>query len=94
VRESGGGFHLQDPVAASYWLEFKSRPSYCLAVPAKKPDHNYEIGERVEVTLHDGRIMEGVVKAVVDRTDGKRLQVDYGKDETALVHLWQVRPVK
>jgi putative transposase len=26
------------------------------------------------------------VKAVVDHTDGKRLQVDYGKDETALVH--------
>jgi hypothetical protein len=27
----------------------------------------------------------------VDRTDGVRLQVNYGKDETALVELWRVR---
>ncbi|HXJ11723.1 MAG TPA: hypothetical protein VNH19_05560 [Candidatus Limnocylindrales bacterium] len=63
-------------------------------MPAKQPDHNYKIGDRVEVTLHDGRIVEAVVKAVIDRTDGKRLQVDYGKDETALVHLWQVHTTK
>jgi hypothetical protein len=31
------------------------------------------------------------VKAIINRTDGVRLQVDYGKDETALVYLWQVR---
>jgi hypothetical protein len=30
------------------------------------------------------------VKAVIERTDGKLLQVDFGKDKTALVHLWQV----
>jgi hypothetical protein len=30
------------------------------------------------------------VKAVLERTGGKRLQVDFGKDETALVHLWQI----
>jgi hypothetical protein len=30
------------------------------------------------------------VKAVINRTDGVRLQVDYGKDEAALVYLWQV----
>lgn len=28
-------------------------------------------------------------KAVIERTDGKRLQADFGKDETALIHLWQ-----
>jgi hypothetical protein len=28
---------------------------------------------------------------VINRTDGVRLQVDYGRDETALVYLWQVR---
>ena len=26
----------------------------------------------------------------MERTDGLRLQVDYGKDETALVELWRV----
>jgi hypothetical protein len=30
------------------------------------------------------------VKAVIERTGGKRLQVDSRKDETALVHLWQI----
>jgi hypothetical protein len=30
------------------------------------------------------------VKAIIDRTDDVRLQVDYGKDETVLVYLWQV----
>jgi len=29
---------------------------------------------------------------VINRTDGFRLQVDYGKDETALAYLWQARP--
>jgi hypothetical protein len=45
---------------------------------------------RVKVNLHTGRIVDATVKAVIERTDGKRLQVDFGKDETALVHLWQV----
>jgi hypothetical protein len=31
-----------------------------------------------------------MIKAIIGRTDGKRLQVDFGKDETALVYLWQV----
>jgi hypothetical protein len=30
------------------------------------------------------------VKGVIERTGGKRLQVDFVKDETALVHLWQI----
>lgn len=36
-----------------------------------------------------GQGVDGVVKAIINRTDGVRLQVDYGKDETALVYLWQ-----
>jgi hypothetical protein len=35
-------------------------------------------------------MVEATVKAVIERTGGKRLQVDFGKDETALVYLWQV----
>ena len=37
-----------------------------------------------------GKFVDATIKAVIERTDGKRLQVDFGKDETALVHLWQV----
>ena len=50
----------------------------------------FTVGDRVKVNLHTGRIVDARVKAVIERTDGKRLQVDFGKDETALVHLWQV----
>jgi hypothetical protein len=45
----------------------------------------------VSVILHTGLIVDGTVRAIVERTDGARLQVDYGKDETALVELWRVR---
>ncbi len=31
-----------------------------------------------------------MIKAIIEHTDSKRLQVDFGKDETALVHLRQV----
>jgi hypothetical protein len=53
----------------------------------KKPEdqHQFEVGESVSVTLHTGRIVDATVRAIVEKTDGVRLQVDYGKDETALV---------
>jgi hypothetical protein len=66
------------------------------AMPSKKKaskpeqDATYVVGDRVKVNLHTGRIVDATVKAVIERTDGKRLQVDFGKDGTALVHLWQV----
>jgi hypothetical protein len=60
----------------------------------KKASHSepqdYAVGDRVKVNLHTGRIVEATAKAVIERTSGKRLQVDFGKDETALVYLWQV----
>ena len=61
----------------------------------KKASHSdqessYAVGDRVKVNLHTGRIVDATVKAVIEGTDGKRLQVDSGKDETALVYLWQV----
>lgn len=58
----------------------------------KKPEdpHQFKVGDRVTVTLHSGRIVDGIVRAIIDRTDDLHLQVDYGKDETALVALWRV----
>jgi hypothetical protein len=49
----------------------------------------YEVGDHLMVKLSGGRIVEGTVKAIVDRTDGVRLQVSFG-DETALIYLWQI----
>ena len=50
----------------------------------------FKVGESVSITLHTGRIVDGTVRAIVEKTDGVRLQVDYAKDETALVELWRV----
>jgi len=64
-----------------------------MPINKKKASHSerdYAVGDRVKVNLHTARIVDATVKAIIDRTDGKRLQVDFGKDETALVHLWQV----
>ena len=55
-----------------------------------KPEHQYKVGDHVMVSLHSGELVDGVVKAVIQKTDGTRLQVDYENDRTALVHLWQV----
>jgi len=63
-----------------------------LRVPAHEPKREFKVGDRVTVSLSAGRVVDGIVKAIINRTDGVRLQVDYGKDETALVYLWQVRP--
>jgi hypothetical protein len=64
------------------------------AMPSKKKPPNseptYGVGDRVRVNMHTGRIVDATIKAVIERTDGKRLQVDFGKDLTALIHLWQV----
>ena len=58
---------------------------------ASKPEQDaYSVGDRLQVRLSAGRIVEATVKSVIERTGGKRLQVDFGKDETALIHLWQV----
>jgi hypothetical protein len=53
-------------------------------------DSSCAVGDRVKVNLHTGSMVDATVKAVIDHTDGKRLQLDFGKDKTALVHLWQV----
>jgi hypothetical protein len=52
--------------------------------------NDFIVGDRVKVNMHRGRIVDGTVKAVVNHTDGPRLQVDFGNDETALIYLWQV----
>jgi hypothetical protein len=38
-----------------------------------------------------GRIVQATVKAVVETTEGLRIQVSHGS-ETALIYLWQIVP--
>jgi hypothetical protein len=41
---------------------------------APSSERDYAVGDRVKVNLHTGRIVNATVKAVIERTDGKRLK--------------------
>ena len=43
----------------------------------------FAVGDRVKINLH-------TVRAIIDHTDGQKLQVDFGKDETVLIDPWRV----
>ena len=49
----------------------------------------YKVGDQLEVKLSGGRLVKAVAKAVVDTSEGLRLQVSFG-EETALIYLWQI----
>jgi hypothetical protein len=62
-------------------------PGMACYIAATMPKH--KVGDRVLVKLSGGRIVEATIKAIVDTTDGVRLQVSFG-DETARIYLWQI----
>jgi hypothetical protein len=49
----------------------------------------FKVGEHVIVQLSDGRLVDAEIKAIIETTQGRRLQVSFG-DETARVYVWQV----
>ena len=64
-------------------------------MPKKKPEKEekpYAVGDKVLVKLSGGRLVEGTVKAIRDKSDGQRLQVSFDQ-RTALLHLWQVERI-
>ena len=55
------------------------RRAYIPPVPAKKNPENephYNVGDHTRVNLHAGRIVEAVIRAVIERTDGDSGCVD------------------
>jgi hypothetical protein len=66
----------------SDWLDFWA---CCIAVRM----HKLKVGDLVQASLSGGRVVEATVMAVINKTDGTRLQVSFGH-ETALIYLWQV----
>jgi hypothetical protein len=40
--------------------------------------------------MHGGKIVDAVIKAVLDTTDGLKYQVDFGKDQTATISERQI----
>ncbi len=51
--------------------------------------HKYKVGDHLQVKLSGGRIVEATIKAIVDTTEGVRLQVSFG-EETARIYEWQI----
>ncbi len=49
-----------------------------------------KIGDKIKVNMHAGKIVDATIKAVIDSTDGVKYHVDFGHDQTALVHQWQI----
>ena len=43
----------------------------------KRNINDFGVGDRVKVNMHRGRIVDATIKAIIDRTDGKRLQVAF-----------------
>ena len=58
-------------------------------VPAKPNEPKYKVGDRIQITLNN-KIVEATITAIVQRTDGLRLQVSYGRDLTAPIYEWQI----
>ncbi|MGB7436991.1 MAG: hypothetical protein WBR26_11585 [Candidatus Acidiferrum sp.] len=57
----------------------------------KKDPHHPKVGDHIRVNMHSGKIIDAVIKAVLDGyTNGARYQVDFGKDQTALIYEWQI----
>ena len=59
-------------------------------MPAKEPKREFKVGDKIRVNLHHGKIEDAVVRAVIEHTDGLKLQVDFGHEQTALIEEWQV----
>jgi hypothetical protein len=49
----------------------------------------HKIGDHLLMKLSGGRIIEATIKAIIDTTEGVRLQVSFG-EETARIYEWQV----
>jgi hypothetical protein len=49
----------------------------------------YKIGDHPLVKLTSGRLVEVIVKAVIETTNGVRLQVSFG-EETERICEWQI----
>jgi hypothetical protein len=50
---------------------------------------DFKVGQYISVKLSGGRLVDAEIKAIIERTEGIRLQVSFG-NETARIYLWQV----
>jgi len=60
-------------------------------VAAKEPKREFKVGDKIRVNLHHGKIEDAVVRAMIQHTDGLKLQIDFGHEQTALIDASEVR---
>jgi hypothetical protein len=76
------------------WVANPRQLNYTFTMPNKtkkeEPDREFHIGDAVRVKLHDGRIVDATIRAVIEEDDKLQVQVDYGHEETALIKASQV----
>lgn len=56
----------------------------------KGSNESLRVGDRILIKLPAGNVSEGTIKAVIEETDGRKLQVAFGYDHTALIEEWQI----
>jgi hypothetical protein len=54
------------------------------------PAKSHKVGDKIRVSMHGGKIVDAVIKAIIDRTDGLHYQIDFGNEQTALVRASQI----
>jgi hypothetical protein len=65
-------------------------PAGCVVEFRRMSEKRPKVGGKIKVNMHAGRIVDATIKAVIDSSDGVKYQVDFGFDQTALVHEWQI----
>ena len=66
--------------------QFESRLWYIPSRASQRTKREFKVGDKIRVNLHHGKIEDAVVRAVIEHTDGTKLQVDVvGLNLTALI---------
>jgi hypothetical protein len=48
----------------------------------EEPNREFHIGDTLKVKLHDGRVLDAEIRALVEDDGTLHLQVDYGHEES------------
>jgi hypothetical protein len=66
--------------------------SYNQPVPTKSnpAPRQFKVGDHIRVSMSGGKIVDAIIKAVMEHKDGLRFQVAFGRDQTALIGEWQI----
>jgi len=71
--------------------QFESRLWYIPSRASQGTKARVEVGDKIRVDLHHGKIEDAVVRAVIEHTDGTKLQVDVvGHEAQTFVQLLQL----